>query len=632
MTQINDLNNSSLGDLTDALADHSNVVDFSWLENTPGDTKDNHPSDSLREIIPQLQSQWSRDLSNSPNKLIPGQKALVENKDKTVSPEDKIEVERVAKKAMMQGISGKDLVLHLRERFSSEQIDASAENLRKVAQEDGLLGNVYLDLSAFNTTKEALQTLGNHKIRLASYVIGAPIRESKYIDQTGKCLHLAKTVVDQVEYTSELISHYASHLKNIGAIPFDMAIENKEMLRSAFLQARYKKHASPVAPAAPVATQEPAKQILSDKEIQEFKASAGQMDQGARLSMVRPLLAKIQGMMQAGAIDEDLKQGIRSCCDEQTIKEFSPEISGLVSRQGLIGPVVSDASYYGDVGSAVSAISQSPVKPMFLIGTLPSPEGFLNNVSVKTGIPVMASAADFTHEHASRIVANMHGAGQLDTDTAHGLLRMASEKASTPSTIVKMASKAKGKPFDKATKIDKKETSAAPGFLSSRIKGNKDGEKAEKREGLKNKAKEALDKGISSTSVQAKLASFVPVGEAIGIMREALAAMDVIDVKALDECGTQRYALKKNASLVMASKCSTCVFQSCGACSKQARPFRMASVKKASEATPFSNPVAEMGLVAGSMDLDLAGVIIPARRPSGIDVTLPGASFGKMRI
>jgi hypothetical protein len=632
MTQINDLNSGSLGDLTDALADHSNVVDFSWLEGTNGETKDNYPSESERLVIPQLQEQWRRDLENSPNRLVPGQVSRLEKSDKGVSPEEKVEVERVAKKAMMMGLSGKDLVLHLRERFSSDTIDAAKENLKKVASEEGLLGNVYLDLSAFNTTKEALSTLGHHKIRLASFAVGAPSRERNYVDQTGKCMHLAKTVVGEVEYTPALLNHYASHLRNIGAIPFDQAIESKESLRMAFIQARLRKatiEASNPKSVSDTGLSDKSKALLESGDFNKLNVEAAKVAADVRIARVRPVLAKIQNFMMQGHQGEELKRSIKACCDDQTVQEFLPEISSLVSRQGLVGPVLADASYYGDVNNAVSAIGKAPVRPMFIIGTLPTPEGFLGNVSTRTGIPVMEKPSDFTHDMASKVVALMHGNGGLDTDTAHSLMKMASEKAKKPSEIVTLAAKAKA---EKAKPVVKKETKGGvPAFLNSTIKGDKDGEKDQKRKDLKDSAQKAITKGNKASKIQAKLASYVPVGEAIGIMREALAAMSAIPVEALDECQSTKYALKKEASLIGGSKCSSCVFSSCGTCSKQGRPFRNASVRTASVASEGKvDHVTEMGLVAGSMDIDLSGIITPAR--TSFDVSLPGNSFGNLSL
>jgi hypothetical protein len=630
MNSINDLSSSNLGDLTGALPEHENVVDFSWLSPTSGDTKDNYPSDSPKEIIPQLENSWSRDITTSPNARI-DQKALKSSPAKDKSPEDKVEVERVAKKAMMLGLSGKDMILHLRERFSSEQIDAASEELRKVAAEDGLLGNVYLDLSAFNTTKEALSTLGHHRIRLASLAIGAPIRERNFVDPSGKCLHLAKVVVDKVEYTGGLIAHYASHLKNIGAIPQDAIIESKEMLRNAFVQSRFRKVAEIKVDTGTEATglSDKNKKILDDGELNKLNEYSASQQAQVRMARVRPILAKIQDMMLAGAQDEDLKEGIRACCDSHTIEEFSPEISNMVSRQGLIGPVLADASLYGDVPSAVSAIGKAPSKPLFIISTMPVPAGFMGGVSGRTGIPVMNGPEDLTHEHAAKVVTKMNGAGQLDNETAHELIKMASERQDKPMNLIRLASKAKGLKTDKATKIETKKSEAAPSSFAPQFKADKAGEKAEARKKLQDKAKEALGKGVKASALQTKLASYVPIGEAIGIMREALAAMDEVNADALDECQSSKYSLKKTASLKMASKCSACVFQSCGTCSKQGRNFRTAAVKTAS-ARPYSNPVAEMGLSNRMMDLDLSGVVTPARRPIGLDVTLPNASFGDM--
>jgi hypothetical protein len=101
--------------------------------------------------------------------------------------------------------------------------------------------------------------------------------------------------------------------------------------------------------------------------------------------------------------------------------------------------------------------------------------------------------------------------------------------------------------------------------------------------------------------------------------------MDLVSADALDECHTTKYDMKKTARLVVASKCHGCTFMNCGTCSKQARSFRLASAKTASTSKPQVNPVADMGLSNSMMDMDLSGVIIPARKPVGMDIDMPGA-------
>jgi hypothetical protein len=627
--QIDDLNSNNLGDLTGALPEHQEVVDFSWLSPTNGEDKDNYPSDSEREIIPQLNSEWRRDLSTSPNPRIEGQKAAVPGKAKDKSSEDKYEVERVAKKAMMMGLSGREMITHLRERFSSEQIALASEELKRVAAEDGLLGNVYLDLGAFNTTKEALSTLGHHKIRLASCAVGSPIREKNFVDPSGKCLHLAKMVVDKVEYTGALLAHYANHLKNIGAIPKDASIEDKESLRVAFLQARSKRaSAEPLDSGKTPSTGlfDTSEEVLDKGQLDKLNNYAASQQNMVRLAKIRPVLAKIQGLMLAGAQGDDLKQGIKACCDSETIQEFAPEISGLVSRQGIIGPVVVDTSLYNDAPSAVSAISKASVKPLFIVSTLPTQqEGLAGYVSSRTGIPLMKGPEDLTHAMAAKAVSNMNGAGQIDDETASSLVKLAGERSEKPVAIIRMAAAAKGKKSDKFTKIEKKDSKAAPASVSQSYRAEKDGEKANLRKDLKKKSEEALTRGVKASALQTKVASYVPIGEAIGIVREAIAAMDLVSADALDECHTTKYDMKKTARLVVASKCHGCTFMNCNTCSKQARSFRMANTKMASVSKPQVNPVADMGLSNSMVDMDLSGVIIPARRPVGMDIDMPGA-------
>ena len=61
MSNLN-LDRTNLGDITGVLDDHGAVSDLSWMDlSSLENPEENYPGDSQREIIPQLEEQWSHD-------------------------------------------------------------------------------------------------------------------------------------------------------------------------------------------------------------------------------------------------------------------------------------------------------------------------------------------------------------------------------------------------------------------------------------------------------------------------------------------------------------------------------------------------------------------------------------------
>lgn len=617
-----ELNSGSLGDISRML-DTEGVVDLDWLDLTSGENYDNIPSESPREVIPQLQEQWGTEQYSSPFRLVPN--AVVpegsSGKPKGVNEDDIFDVTRVTKKAMMQGKTGNELVGYLRERFDSETLKAASGELKKVAAEDGLLGNVYIDLEPFSDTKEAAIQLGKHRVRLASFAVGKPSRQKDFTDPSGRCRNLGKVAVDQVEYSAEVLAHYETHLKNAGMIGKDETISSKEDLRTAFINARHKR-----AEAVPEKNENISQNPIDvDKYIKEVSEISKQQEEKSasevRVARVRPVLAKIQDLMLKGLAGDELKNEVYSCMGKNVIQEFAPEIKDLVSKQGLIGPLVIDVSTYPNVEKAQKAVGRSFMKPKFLYKSMPVEEGFMDKVRNKTGVPVLTGAGDVTPKMAIDIVTALHSSGSIEDEAADSLVESAKEASSNESVeIIKMAMQARSEV--KKSKVGRTASNNGSFLYSPATPDRNDLD----RGAIKTAAVMSFTKGHKASDVENKIAGYVPIGEAIGIVREAVASMEEIKADSLDKCQSQSYPLAKTASLIAGSKCASCVRNTCNTCTMQSRPFKVASVKKASSFDV--DPAVAMQMSRGSIDIDMGSVITPPRNT--VDVDMSSASMGDL--
>jgi hypothetical protein len=143
-------------------------------------------------------------------------------------------VVREAKKAMMSGLNGHGLATHLNARFASEDLLQAKEALSELSKEQGLLGNVYIDASAFSSANEAEQFMAQHRTRLAQDIIvnGSLVSEIVIGFLANK---FRKNVLASVTYGQATFDKYKNHLVASGRISKDFVIDSKESLRAAFL-------------------------------------------------------------------------------------------------------------------------------------------------------------------------------------------------------------------------------------------------------------------------------------------------------------------------------------------------------------------------------------------------------------
>lgn len=608
--------NGSLGDITRIIND-SPIQDLNWLSLTPGENYDNIPSDFNREIIPQLEAQWGSEHYENPFYLVPSKANIVVNEENThtISPEQIVEVVNVTKRDMMNGLSGREVAASLRDRYPSRVIQAAASELKKVAAEEGLLGNVYVDLSAFNSTKEALDHLGHHRVRTASFAVGSPKREKDFVDSFGRCRNLAKTVVASVDYTPAVLAHYETHLKNLGTLAKTASLTSKEDLKNAFLAAK-KANSTSVSSDKQEAVfsvpsdEEASSAMASLKDLSEIKDS--QEAASMRMASARPVLAKIQGLMLRGLTGDALKQSIRLACTQENLVTFKPEISKLANLQGLIGPLFVDIAAYADTKTACEAIASSYIRPKYIVSSMATPMGFSDKIASLTGLPVFTRDTLISQKTAAEIILALEEHGKIDNVTAANYLDKLSKEQSSVLNLVREATAAAN---CKAPEV----TSEAPAEMTASqpvYQGTGEVQAPQvDREAIKTASLRALNSGVSITAIRGKIASMVPVGEALGIVREAVASLTVVSTDVLDGCHSEKYALAANAKLASTGKCANCVFHVGPACSRQGRPFENEHLEAPSMDVHTVDPSHEMGLQNGNLVINLDKVVIPARSP-----------------
>jgi hypothetical protein len=310
------------------------IVDQSWLNVDLG-KYDNFPSDNNPvRIVPKLSDLWNHSPAQTSVSIIPNSKVLPlgirssEEDAKTVE-----QVVREAKKAVMAGLKGKALSQHLRARFASKYIELAKDELQRISQEIGLLGNVYIDASAFDSYKDAERFLSQHRNRLArDILLNSEKMSPNVVSVLASTFH--RNVVVSVEYNDELLKKYKDHLVQAGRIPADFVVDSKETLRQAFL---YEK------PVVSAEAPEIKEKKLDEKKIKEGfeqmvserEIAACETQDSLLLSRISPVVSFVQESLSKGKTASDVKDMVKARFVLEDIKVAAEALGVVLSKEGL---------------------------------------------------------------------------------------------------------------------------------------------------------------------------------------------------------------------------------------------------------------------------------------------------------
>jgi hypothetical protein len=328
------LNGDLCSDIVGTSPVYPKIVDQSWLD-VDLSKYDNYPSDNqpLR-IVPKLHDLWSHGAAQTGVNLVPN--ATVMPLGVRSSEEDAHAVDQIikeAKKIAMSGLKGKSFSNHLRARFSSKHIAMAQEALKKVAEEVGLLGNVYIDASAFNSYDDAEKFLSQHRNRLArDILLQADGLNPSVVSMLANAFH--KNVVSSIEYNETILKKYRDHLVQAKRIPDDMVIASKEDLRKAFL---YEKPQEVVE-----ASEAPVERVSGDQLKQATEqmfhnqsVAACEANDSIKLHKISPIVSFVQSNLSKGKTSGAIKEMVKAKFAMTDIQDAAEALAITLSKEGL---------------------------------------------------------------------------------------------------------------------------------------------------------------------------------------------------------------------------------------------------------------------------------------------------------
>jgi hypothetical protein len=305
------------------------IVNHDWLAVNP-QTYDNFPSDNdhLR-IVPKLADLWDHNQSHQQGiNLIPN--LTIQHTATQAEAVDINPIIQEAKKAMMAGLKGKELASHLKARYAMDYLAKAKEAIARLSEEQGLLGNVYIDASAFSSAKDAEQFLSQHRTRLAQDIV---VNESNLNPSVISVLasRFHKNVVASIDYNKDLYQKYHTHLVSAGQITRDHIIDSKESLRQAFLQGSSKPIVTSAKKEDPkLSPEEIARDLLQKSEKLASSSKLANEEMIYRRS--RPIVEFACQQSSKGKMGADLKEMLRKKYATEDLQESAKYLALVVSN------------------------------------------------------------------------------------------------------------------------------------------------------------------------------------------------------------------------------------------------------------------------------------------------------------
>lgn len=527
--------------------------------------KDNIPTENNVESIPQLEEQWMLNKENTIH-YIPNINAYDVVGSNSRFKEAKEDIISYTKKLMTKGLVGDELSNILSSLYTLDEIKNAEDKLKELADEQGLLGKVYIDMSIFDSCEDALNNIGFDKLKIVKYVIGKPIKKCCRGHANGFCTVLGKKVVDNIKYDKDLLDHYTKYLRIIGNLDEDEKIRDKDDLRKVLLRVKKpteKKEKEKESKAKDVEIDIDEMKDIFRKQVEKKAKDEEREKEVERFLQIRPVLAYVQNLMLKGKTGEDLKECIKNKYSEETLKNCVEELNRIISLQGLLGNVYVDISLYNTSDEAIDAIKNAETSPLFVIQTRKNNDydDSLERVCKATGCSVLPEDGSVDPNIVLSYLQDLLYSGKISKDVYKDLASKVERKHNI--LVIKEA-------FDK---VDKKKIDipkgGVKGYSIEAVRDNLSKDDTFEKN-MSKCINEAFEKGIEIDRIIDKTASLIGSTKSKNIVYDVLYNREKVSADCLSKCDEQEYDLNsKNIMIVKTNKCGSCIYNSSINCLKQ---------------------------------------------------------------
>lgn len=344
------------GDSMEEFFKEGALSNLDWLESGHID-EERLPSHSSYEALPQLEeawgtltdgvSRWQSDMAFVPNE---------DAKDRSIDPKlaqyenetweaRKADLVRAAQRRLDAGETIREVFEYVK-MASGESFPEFREDLRRIASEHGLAGNVYVYASSYPrlATSDVWKKIFRRRLQARYIVADDPTVE------VGDTLY-GKEIVASVPW-DEAYAHYVPYLRATGR-RVASGSDPKEALRTAFLSKPVKEvkateFPTHVTPSERITLQTAAKEVqAAEAKVEKFSASKRTAER-----LEKQVNAKVAKYVAASQISADQAEQARQAAD--TVQDFVKRIADfIILNQNKTGTYEGDgqnASYRYDPG------------------------------------------------------------------------------------------------------------------------------------------------------------------------------------------------------------------------------------------------------------------------------------------
>ena len=321
----------------------TSVTNFDWLDIDPSEY-DNVPFHDLPSYmaIPKLEEAWCHTKDTQNFNLVPNMDMNLnvqgpQDSKKDNSSEIKSLVDYV-KKQMMSGKTGKDLVELVSKKATPAIIKEAYPELQKLAKEQGLLGNVYVDPTVFERCTVGAEYTGR-MAKTAKFVLSMNRCSNCMHNRCQRCEVYKKKIASEVIYDQDTLNFYSKHFSNISGR--NVTISSRNELQNKF---NYKPEVIERVAANKPNLDEQEEKTLDQKKkeynknVEELKKSLSDLTEVKVGNEISALLIK-------GYDSKVIASHIKNKYSAKEYTSVKNVISYILAKQGSLGRIFVEADF-----------------------------------------------------------------------------------------------------------------------------------------------------------------------------------------------------------------------------------------------------------------------------------------------
>jgi hypothetical protein len=321
----------------------SKVSDLDWLQVDLEDYN-NLPFDNTPEYIsvPKLEQAWNHTDDRNSFNLVPNVEMDFNYKGYPSKENDEInDVSKLVnflKLQMMSGKKGSELRSILKERTHPEIIKLAFEEIKKLSNELGLLGNVYVDPTLFKKCEEGAEFVSK-RAKTARYVSAMDKCSGCSFNKQGRCDLYKKHIAKEISYDQETLNFYSKHFSNI--VGKEVKISSRKELQEIFSKEETKKEKIAEFKPSLNAKKE---ETLKEKE-DKFKEQLEDFQNSLKNIVSEKISKEIGYLLNKGYSSDLINKHVNNKYSKEEILENKKSIISVMGKQGSLGKVYIDAKY-----------------------------------------------------------------------------------------------------------------------------------------------------------------------------------------------------------------------------------------------------------------------------------------------